>query len=112
MLDSFCNLLQKKMKFQQGERDMAFMFHEVLVSSSSGKRGRLTSTLIQYGESAGYTAMAKTVSIPAAMAVEMLLQGRISQKGVLAPLDKSIYNQLLGQLENENIRFKETISAL
>lgn len=89
---------------------MAFMFHEFIVSSKSGAKKRLTSTLIEYGNPEVYSAMAKTVGIPAAMAVEMIIRGQISQRGVMAPLDKSIYLPLLSNLQSEGIKFKEKSS--
>lgn len=89
---------------------MAFMFHELVVSSKSGARQRLTSTLIEYGNPTGYSAMAKTVGIPAAMATEMVILGQVPQKGVVAPLDKSIYLPLLSNLQSEGIKFRECSS--
>jgi saccharopine dehydrogenase-like NADP-dependent oxidoreductase len=108
LLDAFCALLQKRMGYEEGERDMAFMYHELIISSASGKKSKLSSTLIEYGDPKGYSAMAKTVGIPAAIAAEMLLQGKIKGKGVVAPLDRSIYIPLLETLSSEDIHFKET----
>jgi alpha-aminoadipic semialdehyde synthase len=110
LMDSFCDLLHKKMRFEVGERDMAFMFHELVVSSKSGAKQKLTSTLIEYGNPTGYSAMAKTVGVPAAMATEMIILGKVLQRGVVAPLEKSIYLPLLSNLQSEGIKFKECSS--
>ena len=108
MLDSFAALLEAKLVFQPGERDMAFMFHEVKVKSGSGKEGRLTSTLIEYGDPTGYSAMAKTVGVPVAVATKMVLEGKINQRGVIAPLAQDIYDPMLAILKENGIAFKET----
>lgn len=109
ILDAFCALLQKKMRFEEGERDMAFMFHELVIVSGTGKKARLTSTLIEYGDPTKYSAMAKTVGVPAAIATEMMLDGKLKKRGVIAPLEKTIYTPLLESLSHQGIRFKETI---
>lgn len=108
LMDSFAELLEAKLKFQPGERDMAFMFHELQVTSKSGKRSKLTSTLVQYGDPSGYSAMAKTVGLPVAVAAELLLAGGVSQKGVIAPLSKEIYGSMLPTLAQTGISFAET----
>ena len=40
VLDAFCKLLQKKLTFSTGERDMVFMNHQFLVEYPSNERVR------------------------------------------------------------------------
>lgn len=108
LMDAFAGLLESRLKFKPGERDMAFMFHELQVTSRSGKKSKLTSTLVQYGDPCGYSAMAKTVGLPVAVAAELLLEGRLGQQGVIAPLSKEIYDSMLPRLSQEGISFAET----
>ena len=112
VLDSFCNLLQKKMQYKPDERDMAFMQHQFLVRSSSGKKSRMTSTLIEYGQPGGYSAMARTVGLPVAVATELVLNGTIRSRGVLGPLGREIYSPVLKRLEGLGICFKEQVSLV
>lgn len=112
MLDAFSALLEKKLVFRAGERDMAFMFHEVQVTSRGGKKERLTSTMVEYGDPHGYSAMAKTVGLPVAVAAELLLNDKIRERGVIAPLSSEFYGPMLPRLEKEGIRFHETRSPL
>ena len=57
---------------------MVVLFHELLVDLSDGghrKLQRIRSSLLDFGTPNGYTAMAKTVGLPAAIAAKLLLEG-------------------------------------
>ena len=107
VLDAFCSLLQTRLVYEKGERDMVCMHHEFKLKFDDGKKETHTSTLVVYGDPNGYSAMAKTVGLPAAIAVEMILDGKIKQVGVIAPMDKEIYEPILEKLEKEGIVFVE-----
>ena len=51
--------------------------------------------------------MSITVGIPVAIAVKMILTGKISSTGVHIPIRKDIYEPVLEELEEYNIRFTE-----
>ncbi|KAJ3099440.1 hypothetical protein HK100_004883, partial [Physocladia obscura] len=93
--------------YSNNERDLVVMHHVFGVEWSDGKKNELTSTLIAYGDPQGYSAMAKTVGLPAAMATEMILNGEMRHTGVVAPVHADIYEPLLEKLENEGIKFVE-----
>lgn len=116
MLDSFCDLLQRKLQYEGNERDMVIMQHEFITKSlaDGGPIEQLSSSLIEYGQpGGGFSAMARTVGYPVAIAAEMILDGQMSKFGVLAPLDSSIYNPMLKRLESvASIRFKESTRQL
>ncbi|CAG8724941.1 13586_t:CDS:2, partial [Acaulospora colombiana] len=95
-LDLFCVLLQDKLKYNPGERDLL---------------ETKTSTLTSYGSFGSYTAMAKTVGLPAAMAAEMIARGGIPDKGVLTPTLPHIYNPILEKLDEEGIKIVESVSS-
>ncbi|KAG2187767.1 hypothetical protein INT44_005457, partial [Umbelopsis vinacea] len=105
-LDAFSALLASKLSYQPGERDMVAMHHEFGVVQRNGDLQTMTSTLITYGDSQ-HTAMAKTVGLPCAMAVELVLDGRIPEQGVLVPTAKHVYEPILHELEQEGIQFLE-----
>ncbi|KAJ3014640.1 UNVERIFIED_CONTAM: hypothetical protein HDU68_000188 [Siphonaria sp. JEL0065] len=107
ILDSFCALLQKKLVYSEGERDLVVMHHVFGVEWANGTENEITSTLIAYGDPQGYSAMAKTVGLPAAMATEMILEGSMRHMGVIAPVYKDIYEPMLDKLEREGIKFVE-----
>ena len=106
-LDAFCSLLEDKLVYAPGERDMVAMHHEFGIEWSNGSREHKTSTLIAYGDPNSYSAMAKTVGLPAAIATKLILQGKIKQAGVIAPMEASIYRPIMAQLEAEGIKFVE-----
>ena len=77
---------------------------------------------MQYGEPTGYTAMAKTVGYPAAIATKMVLDGEIQkvvgsmynphniiininiyQAGMVLPFSQDIYKPILTRLKAEGI---------
>ncbi|KAG9544018.1 hypothetical protein KCU71_g19254, partial [Aureobasidium melanogenum] len=67
-----------------------------------------TSTLVEYGDPKGYSAMAKLVGVPCAVAVLQVLEGKITQKGVLAPMSPEIVEPLRLELkEKYGIEMKE-----
>jgi len=67
-----------------------------------------TSTLVEYGDPKGYSAMAKLVGVPCAVAVQQVLDGKITQKGVLAPMSPEIVEPLRLELkEKYGIEMKE-----
>lgn len=52
--------------------------------------------------------MAKTVGLPAAMAVELLVSGKFGAgRGVISPTSRDIYVPILEGLEREGINFVE-----
>jgi hypothetical protein len=63
--------------------------------------------MVDFGIPNGDTSMARTVSLPAAIATRMILAGRISRRGVLAPVDPEIYTPVLEELETLGIACKE-----
>ncbi|KAH6597557.1 hypothetical protein BASA61_003126 [Batrachochytrium salamandrivorans] len=101
VLDAFCALLQRKLVYGPGERDMVAMHHVFGIQTSSGKKETRTSTMIAYGDPAGYSAMALTVGLPAAIATEMVLNGSLKRRGVIAPMSADIYEPMLTKLERE-----------
>jgi saccharopine dehydrogenase (NADP+, L-glutamate forming) len=99
-------LTLKKMSMKKGDRDMVVMLHE-FIAEYPDKKEYITSTLVDYGIPDGDTSVARTVSIPAAIAVKLILQGKIDFTGVHIPTIPEIYNPILDELEKHNIKFEE-----
>ncbi|KAJ3557133.1 hypothetical protein NPX13_g9989 [Xylaria arbuscula] len=126
-LDTLCATLEKKMQFEEGERDMVLLQHKFEIEHKDGSRETRTSTLCEYGApvgSGGYSAMAKRefnslmsrrcflVGVPCAVAVQQVLNGTISDKGILAPMSPKINNPLIKELkEKYGIECKEKTIA-
>ncbi|RDL35967.1 Uncharacterized protein BP5553_06579 [Venustampulla echinocandica] len=114
-LDTLCATLEKKMQFEEGERDLVMLQHKFEIENKDGSKETRTSTLCEYGApvgSGGYSAMAKLVGVPCAVAVKQVLNGTISDKGVLAPMSTRINDPLMKELkEKYGIECKEKVIA-
>ncbi|MEJ2723007.1 MAG: aminotransferase class III-fold pyridoxal phosphate-dependent enzyme, partial [bacterium] len=106
-LDYLNVLTLEKMEIGKNERDMIVMHHEFLAEFPGGKKEFLTSTLVDYGIPGEDTSIARTVSLPAAIAVKLILDGKITDTGCHVPVSASIYNPILDALEPYNVVFKE-----
>ena len=106
-LDILAKLMLDRMAYKPGERDMVVLHHE-FVAEYPGKPGRrIFSTLIDCGITNGDSAMARTVSLPAAIAVRMILQGQIRLTGVQIPVTPAVYEPVLAELARLGIECKE-----
>lgn len=97
----------ERMELGEGERDMVVMFHEFLASYPDGKEQRITSTFLDFGIPDGDTSIARTVGLPAAIGVKMILQGSITEPGVHVPVTKNVYEPIMVELETVGIKFIE-----
>ncbi len=105
-LDYLNVLTLKKMSLKPEERDMVVMHHE-FVAEYPSKKEYITSTLVDYGIPNGDSSVSRTVALPAAIAVKMILEEKIDNTGVYIPVIPEIYNLILDELEEMNIIFKE-----
>ncbi len=99
--------LLDKLSYNQGERDMVVMLHEFDIRQADGKPGRITSTLVEYGEPEGHSAMARTTGLPVAAAARMVARGEYNNPGVHIPVDKIIYEPVLEELAGLGITMKD-----
>ncbi len=96
-----------RMELGDGERDMIVMFHEFLTVKADGVKQRITSTFLDFGIPDGDTSIARTVGLPAAIGVKMILNGKITEPGVHVPVTKNIYEPCMDELETIGIKFIE-----
>ena len=107
-LDVLVHLLLEKLQYGEGERDMIILRHEFFCYyPEDGRREKIVSMLVDFGIPKGDTAMARTVSLPAAVGTKLMLEGKINEKGVKIPVSPEIYEPVLLELENLDIKFKE-----
>ncbi|KAI9847362.1 MAG: Saccharopine dehydrogenase [NADP(+), L-glutamate-forming] [Sclerophora amabilis] len=111
-LDTLCATLEQKMQYEEGERDMVMLQHKFEIEHKDGAKETRTSTLCEFGDPKGYSAMSKLVGVPCAVAVKQVLAGKISEVGVLAPYKMSIVEPLIKELKEEyGIECKEQTVA-
>ncbi|UCC30947.1 MAG: saccharopine dehydrogenase NADP-binding domain-containing protein [Phycisphaerales bacterium] len=111
-LDVLGSRMEQKMQYQPGERDMIALCHYFLAKFESGPDERITSTMIDYGQPGGDSSMARTVSLPAAIAVRLILTGGLMAPGVHIPVTKEIYGPVLDELAGLDIRCVEKTEPL
>ncbi len=100
--DLTSDLMIEKMMMKEDERDMVIMQHIFQVTRSNGKIETLVARMLDYGNRS-YTSIARTVALPAAIAVILILDGKIEDKGVHIPTKKSIYKPVLKELAKMGI---------
>jgi saccharopine dehydrogenase (NADP+, L-glutamate forming) len=96
-----------RMMLSENERDMVIMEHIFLASYPDGKKEVVKSSMLDFGSSESNTAIARTVALPAAIAVNMILEKKIDLTGVYRPVVPEIYNPVLEELETLGINMKE-----
>ena len=103
-------ILQKILKdswtLEEKEKDMIVMQH-LFGYEINGEKKQIESSLVVKGENQNYTAMAKTVGLPVAIAALKILQGEIKTPGVQLPISKEVYEPILKELKEHGVHFIE-----
>jgi len=86
---------------------MVVMQHTFVARYPNGNREVIKSRMLDFGTLKTDTSIARTVALPAACAVDMLLEGKIKTTGVHIPVIPEIYNPVLDQLETMGIKMVE-----
>ncbi|RNC87792.1 MAG: saccharopine dehydrogenase [Winogradskyella sp.] len=88
------------------DTDMIVMYHK-FGYELKGKRHQIDATMVALGEDQTYTAMAKTVGLPVAIATLAILNGKIKTPGVQIPITKEVYTPILEELKEFGVEFSE-----
>ena len=88
------------------DKDMIVMYHK-FGYTLHGENHQIDATMVAIGEDQTYTAMAKTVGLPVAMATLAILNGKIKTPGVQIPIAKEVYEPILKELGEFGILFEE-----
>ena len=99
-------ILEDSWTLQEDDKDMIVMQH-LFGYEIDGKKHQIESSLVVIGENQTYTAMAKTVGLPVAIAALKILKGEIKTPGVQLPITKEVYEPILKELEIYGIKFIE-----
>jgi saccharopine dehydrogenase-like NADP-dependent oxidoreductase len=100
-------ILNDRWTLQPEDKDMIVMYHK-FGYELNGERKQIDSKMVCIGDDQTYTAMAKTVGLPVAMATLQILNGNIKTPGVQLPIRKEVYEPILKELETFGVVFKET----
>ncbi|REE27734.1 saccharopine dehydrogenase family protein [Winogradskyella pacifica] len=99
-------ILMDSWTLSENDKDMIVMYHK-FGYELDGKKYQIDSTMVTLGKDQTYTAMAKTVGLPVAIATLAILNGKIKTPGVQIPITKEVYAPILKELESYDIAFKE-----
>ncbi|HJV20750.1 MAG TPA: saccharopine dehydrogenase C-terminal domain-containing protein [Sediminibacterium sp.] len=99
-------LIEEKWKLAKGDKDLIVMLHEIEYTLN-GKTHNTESALIVKGDDELRTAMAKTVGLPLGIAATLLLENKITLRGLHIPILADIYKPVLKALAEEGIEFEE-----
>lgn len=111
-LDVLTQILLSKLRYDEGERDMVILYDEVIAEYPDGTREKYLSSLVDFGEPGGDTSVSRTVALPAAIAVKLILEDKITLKGVHIPVHPMIYGPVLKELQNLGMKITEETERL
>jgi saccharopine dehydrogenase-like NADP-dependent oxidoreductase len=101
-------ILKDNWTLQENDKDMIVMQH-LFGYELNGKKHQIESSMVCMGDNQVYTAMAKTVGLPVAIATLKVLNGEINTPGVQIPIKKEVYEPILKELEENGIIFTEKV---
>lgn len=107
MADAMVHRLKTKLTLSPTGRDLVILAHEMVTEDGMGERERVVSVMTHQGEPGGFTAMAKTVGLPAAIVVKLILTDQLPLSGSYIPTHPALYGPILTELEAAGIRFEE-----
>lgn len=99
-------ILMDKWTLAEDDKDMIVMYHK-FGYELNGEKHQIDATMVTTGDDQIYTAMAKTVGLPVAIATLAILNGKITTPGVQLPITKEVYDPILKELETFGITFQE-----
>ncbi|MCU0305423.1 MAG: saccharopine dehydrogenase NADP-binding domain-containing protein [Thermoanaerobaculales bacterium] len=98
----------EKMSYGKNERDMLVLQH-TFMAEYPDRREHITSTMVDFGIPGGDSSMNRTVGLPAAVGVRLILEGRFTRPGVIVPVMPELYEPALAELERLGIHFTEEV---
>ncbi|MCO5260976.1 MAG: saccharopine dehydrogenase NADP-binding domain-containing protein [Crocinitomicaceae bacterium] len=99
-------ILERKWDLHKNDKDMLVMIHE-FEYTLNGRSHTITSSMVNIGEDQVYTSMSNTVGLPVGMSAKLIMNNQISNRGVLLPIKKEIYEPILAELAEYHIEFIE-----
>ncbi|WP_374174696.1 saccharopine dehydrogenase family protein [Flavobacterium tructae] len=99
-------ILSDSWSLEPDDKDMIVMYHK-FGYELNGEKKQIDSKMVCIGDDQTYTAMAKTVGLPVAMATLLILNGKITTPGVQLPIKKEVYLPILNELEEYGVIFNE-----
>jgi len=99
-------ILSESWALEPNDKDMIVMYHK-FGYELNGEKKQIDATMVCIGDDQTYTAMAKTVGLPVAIATLKILNGEIKTPGVQLPISREVYTPILKELEEYGVIFNE-----
>ena len=109
--DILVDLMTRKMSYGALEKDMVIV-HAEIEAKISGCREKRIATMLVKGNPGGDSAMSRAVSLPAAIAAKLILEGKIKAKGVQRPTLLEIYQPVLKEMTDFGYNFVHSTTKL
>jgi saccharopine dehydrogenase-like NADP-dependent oxidoreductase len=108
------DILKRKLELPKDGKDMVAIVHELEAefTDKNRKNEGITSTFIEYGQAGGFTAIAKTVGLPAAIAAKLILTDQLPISGCHIPTHPAVYSKVLPELKEAGLTFEEKIEVI
>jgi len=106
------HLIGNKLELTDDARDMVVLMHRMNVKYPKSDKGEeeYVATMIYNGERGGFTAMAKSVGLPAGIVTKLLLTDKLRITGCHIPMHPSIYQPVLKELAEYGLEFTEKVT--
>ena len=104
-------ILKNKWKLKKDDIDIVVMYHSFIYKENNHFKKKESFMKIE-GKNNLETAMSKTVGLPIALLIELIIKKNHEFKGVILPFDEIIYNPLLNKLEDNGITFNHRTSNI
>lgn len=108
------HLLRARLALPADGRDLVILMHELVVRypADNNRRERQIATFTATGDPGGFTAMSKTVGLPTALAIKLLLADQLPLSGRQLPTHERIYGPILNELAAAGLAFHEQVQPL
>lgn len=104
-------ILKNRWKLKKDDIDIVVMYHSFIYKENNHFKRKESFMKIE-GKNNLETAMSKTVGLPIALLIELIIKKNLEFKGVFLPFDEIIYNPLLSKLEDNGITFNHSTSNI
>lgn len=100
--DFLLDTISQKLFFEDGDKDRVVLFHKIGYLKE-GEMLHKTYIMDRIGINKQYTAMAETVGMPLLACIELILENKFKQAGVLLPTDNQHYKPILERLRQYGV---------
>lgn len=106
--------IKDKLGYGENEADVVALVHEFLVKYDvpNPVKKKITCSAVWIGKDSVNTAMSRTVGVTCGITVQLILDGKITSYGVLAPLSWGLASPIYDELIKEGIVMDESVEII